>query len=225
MFRNRRDAGVRLAELLGDYTRQDAIIYGLVRGGVPVAYEIALRLEKPLEAFIVRKIGLPGEEELALGAVAEGREFSLYLNDGLMKRTGYNKDDLKPLIESKLAEIHKMQLFYRAGENMLLKPSATAILVDDGVATGATLKAAILSLRTMGQGRIVVASPAGQTSILEEIHATVEDVICAQPVQYMEAVGEFYYDFREISHDDVRSLIYKAKHSLKGTMGNRPNKR
>ncbi|MEM0135098.1 MAG: phosphoribosyltransferase family protein, partial [Thermoplasmatales archaeon] len=137
------------------------------------------------------------------------------LNSDLMKSTGYTKDDLKPLIESKLEEIRKPQLFYRDGENMLLNQNATAILVDDGVATGATLKAAILSLRTKGQRRIVVATPAGQNSILDEIRAMVENVICAQPVQYMEAVGEFYYDFREISHEEVRRRISYSKRILK----------
>lgn len=215
MFENRADAGRRLAGLLENLTTEDCIVYGMVRGGVPVAYEIAIRINKPIDVFIARKIGLPGQEELALGALAEGKEPTEYLNYDLMKATEYNRTDLEKIIEYKLGELRSLQKFYRDGQMMLTKPDATAILVDDGVATGATLKAAIGALKAIGQRHIVIAVPAGQISVLGELKPMTDRVVCLEPVTYMEAVGEFYRDFDEISHEDAKEFLLDARRHVR----------
>ena len=139
MFKDRKDAGKKLLALMKDYEKIECIVYGLPRGGVPVAYEIAVGLNKPLEVLIVKKLGLPGEEELALGAIAEGEKPSLYLNSNLMLNYGYSEKDMRPYIETKLKDISRLQQIFRKNEKMMVNTNGTAILVDDGISTGATV--------------------------------------------------------------------------------------
>lgn len=214
MFSDRTEAGMQLAGRLSQFEKENSIVYGLPRGGIPVAYEVASRLAKRLEALIVKKIGAPGQEELALGAVCEGNPPVFYFNRDLMDYLRLERDMLQPLIDTKLNEIAEIQYLYRKGEQMFLDTSATALVVDDGIATGATVRAAIKFLREIGQRRIIVAVPVAQTSVIEELERMVDQVVCVNPVRSMYAVGEFFQDFSQVSHETVKKLLLKAKEEL-----------
>lgn len=215
MFKDRVDAGRQLAERLAGFEKEKCIIYALPRGGVPVGYEVALRLKKPLEALIVKKIGAPGQEELALGAVAEGDPPKFYFNRELMAYLQIDREDISSTIERKLKEISEIQHLYRNTGALLLDREAIAIVVDDGIATGATMKAAVNLLREIKQRRIVVAVPAGQDSVLDEIRTMVDEVVCLKSVHTMYAVGEFYNDFSQVTHEIVIQMLRNVDQQLK----------
>ena len=153
---------------------------------------------------------------MALGAIAEGKKPSLYLNSNLMLNYGYSEKDMQPYIETKLKDISRLQQIYRKNGKMMVNTNGTAILVDDGVSTGATVKAAIKAFKDMDQKTIVVASPVGHIAVLREIQKMVDEVICAEPVRYMEAVGEFYLDFSEVANEEACELIDSARRNIKG---------
>lgn len=211
MFKDRVDAGRQLAEKLAKYAAQKCIIYALPRGGVPVGYEVCLALKKPLETIIVKKLGVPGQEELALGAVTEGEPPTFYYNKSLMNYMDFRDSEIAEIAREKLEEIRQIQSLYRGTEEMYTDKGAVAILVDDGIATGATMKAAINFLKKVEQKRIVVAVPVGEKHILDEIRKMVDDVICVDLVGTMYAVGEFYSDFSETKHETVVELLTRAR--------------
>ena len=211
MYKDRKDAGQKLSILLQSYRGENVIVYGLTRGGVPVALEVAKSLEAPLEAFIVKKLGAPYQEELALGAITEGEEPVIYYNREIMAQLQLHVNDLKATIRKRKEQIVELQNILRPNREILLDRNATAIIVDDGVATGATMRAAIEFFRKIGQKRIVVAVPAGQKSVLDGLRKLVDDVVCPDAVTYMEAVGEFYRDFRQVENDVVFDILQKAR--------------
>ena len=215
MFRDRTEAGKKLAILLKKFEDEKCIIYALPRGGVPVAYEVAVRLRKPLEALIVKKIGTPGQEELALGAVAEGEPPTFYFNTELMVYLRLDEGMIRPVIDSKLREISEIQRIYRGEGSILVDNTAIAIIVDDGIATGATMKAAINFLRSVRQRKIVVAVPVAQSSTVSEIRKMVDEVICVDTVRTMYAVGEFFGDFSQVTHEEVLQLLMNVREQLK----------
>lgn len=215
MFRDRQDAGRKLAARLSRYRTEKCIVYGLPRGGVPVAYEIALELKKPLEALIVRKIGLPGQEEVALGAIAEGTPPALYFNSDLMSRLGMTETSVKDTVDRRVKEISEMQYLYRESGKMKVDEEAVALVVDDGIATGATMRAAVNLLKSIGQKKIVIAVPVSQVSVLEEMVEIVDEVVCLEPVLNLYAVGEFYYDFSQVSHETVIQMLRNNEEQLR----------
>lgn len=215
MFKDRKDAGIKLADKLSRFRTEECVIYGLPRGGVPVAYEIAMRLEKPLDTLIVRKIGMPGQEEVALGAMAEGSPPVIYFNSSLMVRFGLTDASVKQTIENRQREISEMQHFYRDSREFKHNKEAIAIVVDDGIATGATMKAAIKKLKEMGQRKVIVAIPVSQISVLEEIEKLADEVICLERVSNLYAVGEFYTDFSQVSHEIVVQMLRNNEEQLK----------
>ncbi len=214
MFRDRQDAGRKLAARLSGYRAEKCIVYGLPRGGVPVAYEIALELKKPLEALIVRKIGLPGQEEVALGAITEGTPPALYFNSDLMSRLGMTETSVKDTVDRRVKEISEMQYLYRESGKMKVDEEAVALVVDDGIATGATMRAAVNLLKSIGQKKIVIAVPVSQVSVLEEMVEIVDEVVCLEPVLNLYAVGEFYYDFSQVSHETVIQMLRNSEEQL-----------
>ena len=214
MFKNRKDAGQKLSLLLEKYQGKNVIIYGLTRGGIPVAYEVARFLNVPLEALIVKKLGAPFQEELALGAVTEGEEPCVYYNKEILSHMHLRENDLKSVIQRKMAEIKELQKKIRPENKMLLTPEATAIVVDDGIATGSTMKAALKFFSRIGQSRIIVAVPVGQRSVLEELREFADEIVCAEPVMYMEAVGEFYEDFKQVESDVVLAILDEARKAI-----------
>ncbi len=215
MFKDRKDAGQKLSKLLLKYRGQEVIVYGLTRGGVPVAFEIAFTLQAPLEAFIVKKIGAPYQEELALGAITEGDDPVLYLNRDILSHLQIPDSDLMWKIDTKRNEVFKLQQFLRPHRKILINNIATAIIVDDGIATGSTIRAAAEYFRKIGQKKIVVAVPVGQVSVLEELGKIVDDVVCFEPVNYMDAVGAFYENFAQVESVEVLSILQKNEKLLK----------
>lgn len=214
MFIDRTDAGKKLASLLTEYASEDCIVYGLPRGGIPVGFQISEAIRKPLEAILVKKIGVPGQEELALGAVAESDEPAFYFNNDLMLSLHLTEQDLQSSITKRLDEIRVLRERFRGKAKIQREPNATAILVDDGIATGATVKAAVMWLRSHSQKSIVVASPVCQKSVAGEIAQMVDTVVCVQSPSVLFAVGEYYSDFTQVSDEEVEYLLKAARINL-----------
>ena len=214
MFKNRKEAGRKLAESIIRTKGERFIIYALPRGGVPVAYEIASRFSAPLDVLIVKKVGVPGDEELALGAVTEGDPPAVFWNSELVRYLRYDTKTLESLTRMVRDKITLLQNTYRHGESILKDTAATALIVDDGIATGATVKAAVNFLRGLQQKRIVVAVPVVEASVASEIEPMVDDLVCVKKVMEMYSVGEFYSDFRQVTEDEVTTLILSMRDLL-----------
>jgi erythromycin esterase-like protein/predicted phosphoribosyltransferase len=206
LFRDRREAGRLLATRLTHYAnRPDVLVLALPRGGVPVAYEVASALGAPLDVFVVRKLGVPGYEELAMGAVATGGV--RVLNDRLVNRLGIPDDMIDAVAAREQQELARRERLYRDGRPPPDVRGRTVILVDDGLATGATMHAAIQALRQQNPARIVVAVPTASSETCEEMKAEVDEVICAITPEPFEAVGLWYRDFSQTTDEEVRALL------------------
>jgi putative phosphoribosyl transferase len=205
-FPNRTEAGRLLAEKLVKYAgRDDVIVLGLPRGGVPVAYEVAQRLGAPLDVFIVRKLGVPGFEELAVGAIASGGV--RVLNDDVMRALP-NADELIESVTAKeTIEVERREQTYRDGRPPPELRDRVVILVDDGLATGATMRAAVAALRQRGVAKIVVAAPVGAPDTCRELKDEVDEIVCATAPEFFQAVGQYYEDFSQTTDEDVRELL------------------
>jgi len=208
-FPNRAEAGRQLAEKLVDYAgRDDVIVLGLPRGGVPVSYEVAQRLGVPLDVFVVRKLGVPGFEELALGAIASGGV--RVLNEDVM-RSLPNADQLIESVTAKeMVELERREQAYRDGRPAPELRDRVVILVDDGLATGATMRAAVAALRQRGVAKIVVAAPVGAPDTCRELEQEADETICAICPEFFQAVGQYYEDFSQTSDEEVRELLLRA---------------
>jgi predicted phosphoribosyltransferase len=208
-FRDRRDAGRLLAARLSDYAHEpDVLVLALPRGGVPVAYEVAQALGAPLDVFLVRKLGLPGHEELAMGAVATGGV--RVLNEELVRALDVRPEAIQVVTELELAELARRERAYRDGRPPPDVRGRTVILVDDGLATGATMQAAIEALRRLGPAHIVVAVPTASPVSCEELRSLVDDIVCAITPEPFQAVGLWYEDFTQSTDDEVRELLQRA---------------
>jgi erythromycin esterase-like protein/predicted phosphoribosyltransferase len=206
LFRDRRDAGQALAGVLERYRgRPDVVVLGLPRGGVPVAYEVATALGVPLDVFVVRKLGVPGREEVAMGAVASGGV--VVLNDDVVRGVGIAPEVIEQAVEREGREVTRRELSYRDGRPMPDVEGKTVILVDDGLATGASMSAAIQALRRLRPGRIVVAVPAAPESTCRELAGQVDEMVCATTPSPFVAVGQSYWDFAQTSDAEVRDLL------------------
>jgi predicted phosphoribosyltransferase len=211
-FRNRTDAGRRLAEKLAAYAnRADVLILALPRGGVPVGGEVARTLGAPLDVFLVRKLGVPGYEELAMGAVATGA--IRVLNDEIVRGLGISEHEIDATVARELQELARRERLYRGDRPPPDVADRTVILVDDGLATGATMRAAIHALRQQHPARIVVAVPTASPDTCEALKAEANDVICAMTPEPFFAVGHWYEDFTQTTDDEVR-LLLRAKGDL-----------
>jgi putative phosphoribosyl transferase len=209
IFFNRAEAGRRLAEKLEKYAgRKDAIVLGLPRGGVPVAYEVAQRLSLPLDVFVVRKLGVPGFEELALGAIASGGV--RVLNEDVVRALP-NADQLVESVTAReMAEVERREQTYRDGRPAPDLRGRVVILVDDGLATGATMRAAVAALRQLGAAKIVVAVPVGAAETCREFEHEVDETVCVIAPEWFQAVGQFYEDFSQTSDEEVRKLLART---------------
>jgi len=208
-FEDRYEAGRRLAEQLESYAdRQDVIVLGLPRGGVPVAYEIARHLRVPLDVFIVRKLGVPGFEELAVGAIASGGV--RVVNEDVVRMLPNANEIIEAATARERVELDRREQLYRDGRPPPEVRDRVVILVDDGLATGATMRAAVGALRERGAARIVVAVPVGAPETCREVQQVVDETICAISPEYFQAVGQFYQDFSQTSDDEVRDLLARA---------------
>ncbi|MBU3686204.1 MAG: hypothetical protein FGM25_07365 [Mycobacterium sp.] len=208
MFRDRREAGQVLAGMLQSYRgRPDVVVLGLARGGIPVAYEVAASLGVPLDAFIVRKLGAPGHEEFAVGALASGGR--VVVNDDVLRGLRVTPDQLREIADREARELIRREAAYRGGRPPLDVTGKTVILVDDGLATGSSMLAAVQALRDCEPAEIVIAVPAAPESTCREFAGIVEDVVCASMPTPFLAVGESFWDFRQTTDEEVREFLAK----------------
>lgn len=205
-FADRRQAGRLLAEALAHLRgTPDLLVLALPRGGVPVAAEVATALGAPLDVVVVRKLGAPGHDELALGAIASGG--AKVLNDDLVGYLRLDEATLERIVSREARELHRREALYRDQRPALAVAGRTVVLVDDGVATGATMLAAISALRGLGATRLVVAVPVAAPAALARLHQAADEVVCLLAPSDLASVGQWYDDFSQTSDDEVRSLL------------------
>src|SRR5205823_922670 len=205
-FANRREAGVELASRLRHYaSRDDVVVLALPRGGVPVAFEVAEALDAPLDTFLVRKLGLPGRPELAMGAIASGGV--RVLNADVVRWYGVPDRAIDAVARTEQAELERRDQEYRRGRPLVDLRGKSVILVDDGLATGSTMKAAVQAVRRHAPARVIVAVPVGSPSGCEALTAITDETVCARTPEPFSAVGEWYDDFSQTTDEDVRELL------------------
>lgn len=212
-FRDRREAGRVLARTLAAYTnRPDVIVLGLPRGGVPVAYEVARALHAPLDVFLVRKLGLPGREELAMGAIASGGV--RVLNREVVEALGIPEEVIDEVAATEEEELHRRERLYRGDRPPLNVAGKTVILVDDGLATGSTMRAAVEALRQQFPARVIVAVPVGAPETCAKLQHEADWVVCPYSPDTFYAVGLWYEDFDQTTDEEVRELLEAAAHEV-----------
>jgi putative phosphoribosyl transferase len=209
IFRDRQDAGRRLARLLRKYAgHTDVIVLALPRGGVPVAFEVARDLKAPLDIFLVRKLGVPGHEELAMGAIASGG--TRVLNEDVVRYLQIPDDVIDAVAADEERELERREYAYRNGRPAPRVEGQIVILIDDGLATGSTMRAGAAALRKQNPKRIVVAVPVAPAETCEEFRAEVDEVVCAATPEPFRGVGLWYEDFPQMSDAEVRALLERA---------------
>jgi putative phosphoribosyl transferase len=208
-FRDRRDAGRRLAARLVAYAgRRDVVVLALPRGGVPVAYEVAHALGAPLDVFLVRKLGMPGHEEFAIGAIASGGV--LVLNEETLRDYGISRDQVEAVVEAEKRELERRERSYRGDRAFPSITGRRVILIDDGLATGSTMRAAVAALRQERPDRVMVAVPTAPPDTCSDMRAIVDEMICLITPEPFYAVGLWYEDFSQTSDEEVRDLLEQA---------------
>ncbi len=209
LFRNRMHAGQVLAEMLREYgNREDVVVLALPRGGVPVAFEIASALHVPLDVFLVRKLGVPGQEELAMGAIATGG--IRVLNKEVVNHLGIPDHVIDSATKAEQRELDRREQVYRGNRPPPQVRGWTVIFVDDGLATGSTMRAAVTALRQQQPAHIVVAVPVAAASTCQEFQEEVDQIICATTPEPFYGVGQWYEDFSQTTDEEVRDLLDRA---------------
>jgi putative phosphoribosyl transferase len=213
MFRDRTEAGQLLARKLTSYAdSKDTIALALPRGGVPVAFEIAQQLHLPLDILLVRKLGVPGQSELAMGAIAAG---GIQVLDQIMiRQLGITQDELASAIREEEEELRRREQIYSKCRPSIAISSQNAIVVDDGIATGSTMLAAIQVLRSQQMAKIVVAVPVAPPHARREIEAVAHEFVCLRVSEYFPAVGSFYRDFSQVDDEEVCRLLAQSAQSV-----------
>jgi predicted phosphoribosyltransferase len=213
LFKDRRDAGRKLAEELSTYAgRSDVIVLALPRGGVPVGYEVALALGAPLDIFIVRKLGLPGHEELAIGAIASGGV--RVLNDDIIQALNIPPRVIDTVAQRELGELERRERAYRGDRPAPEVHDRVVILIDDGLATGASMRAAVAGLRALHPAQIVVAVPTAAPETCAALEPEVDRIVCAMTPEPFYGVGRWYEDFSQTTDDEVRMFLEEANRQL-----------
>jgi putative phosphoribosyl transferase len=208
-FHDRTEAGRLLARELERYSgRDDVVVLALPRGGVPVGYEVAKALGAPFDVFVVRKLGVPGHRELAMGAIASGG--LIVVDQELVRRLGIPEELIPRAIADELRELERREAAYRGDREPPQLEGKTVILVDDGLATGATMRAAALAVRERNSARVIVAVPVAPAETRERLRDDVDDVVCALTPEPFYAVGFWYDDFSQTSDDEVRELLART---------------
>jgi len=210
MFRDRREAGAVLATRLPDFAHNpDVVVLALPRGGVPVAEQVARALDAPLDIFLVRKIGLPQHEEFAIGALASGGLG--ILDRSAARRYGVSEEAIADAVKREWRELDRRETVYRGGEPPLDVRGKTVILVDDGLATGSSMRAAILALRRLEPARIVVAVPVAPAATCRDLESVADRVVCTETPEPFQAVGVWYDDFEQTTDREVRDSLAAAR--------------
>jgi putative phosphoribosyl transferase len=213
IFNDRTEAGQELARHLTKYAnRPDVIVLGVPRGGVPVAFEVAKALRVPLDVFVLRKLGVPGHEELAFGAIGSGGV--RVLDSDIVRRLGLSDFVIERVTTAEKQELRRRERAYRGGRPPLDVSGLIVILVDDGIATGSSIRAAIRALRQMKPARIVIATPVAPASTCDRLRFEVDELICAEMPEPFYGVGQFYADFSEVSDEEVNDLLSQASRKL-----------
>ena len=208
MFTSRADAGRKLARLLQHLRGHDVVVLGLPRGGVPVAFEVARALEAPLDVIVVRKLGVPYQPELAMGAIGEGD--IRIINRNVMAMAGVDQQELDMVERRERVELERRARLFRGGRQRIPLKGRTALIVDDGIATGSTVRAAGQVARAQGAARVVVATPVAPPEIFERLQGDVDELIVALRPDSFYAIGEFYLDFSQTSDSEVTDLLLRA---------------
>jgi putative phosphoribosyl transferase len=213
LFENRSDAGKCLAGALAKYARRaDTIVLGLPRGGVPVAFEIACELHLPLDVFIVRKLGTPWQKELAMGAIASGGV--TVLNEDVIEGLQIPAATVASVAREEQLELKRRELAFRGSPEAIDLRDKVVILVDDGLATGASMRAAVSAVRALHPQKVVAAVPVAARSTCMQLAQEVDEAVCLETPEPFEGVGQWYADFHQTSDDEVRFLLAKAKQSM-----------
>jgi predicted phosphoribosyltransferase len=206
-FRDRADAGRKLAAAVAEREYKAPIVLALPRGGVPVAAEVATALGAPLDLILVRKVGVPFQPELAMGAVVDGTATIVVRNEDVIRISGVADSEFKSVCDSELAEIERRRRHYLGNRQRVEVGGRTAIVVDDGVATGATTRAALRATRLRGPKLLILAVPVAPTSTLAELAQEADEIICLEDHEFFGAIGLYYDDFRQVSDEEVIKLL------------------
>lgn len=213
VYKDRQDAGRRLAHFLTHYEgRDDVVVLGLPRGGVPVAYEVAQALHAPLDVLIVRKLGVPGYEELAMGAIASGG--AQVIHHAIVRQLNIPQEDIERVLNAEKRELERRELAFRGDMGPLNLRNKIVILVDDGLATGATMQAAVEAVYTYEPSKVIVAVPIAAPETCDTMRHLVDEVICAVTPQSFRAVGLWYDNFEQTTDDEVKTLLRQAREHL-----------
>jgi predicted phosphoribosyltransferase len=207
MFQDRLDAGRRLAEALSGYKGRSAVVLALPRGGVPVAAEVAAALDAPLDLILVRKIGVPAQPELAMGAVVDGAEPIVVRNEEVIEFSGTAADEFDAVCARELAEIERRRQLYIGERARAEIAGQVVIVVDDGIATGATTRAALQAIRNRKPKELVLAVPVAPPDTIRQLRQEVDDLICLETPELFGAIGYFYRDFRQVSDEEVGVIL------------------
>ncbi|HVA96020.1 MAG TPA: phosphoribosyltransferase [Candidatus Acidoferrales bacterium] len=209
MFKDRIEAGKKLAEKLVKHAKNSTIVVALPRGGVTVGYQVAQLLQTPLEVVIVRKLGSPRNPELGIGAVAE--DGVLFWDTDMIDMLQIPNNILRSIKEQEVTELERRRQLYRNGDSLPLLTNKTVILVDDGLATGVTARAALLSIKKHHPKKIILAVPVCSKETGNELRSWVDSIICLESLERLEAIGQYYQDFRQVTDEEVMTLLKKAK--------------
>jgi len=210
MFADRSDAGRKLGRLLARFRDTKPVVLALPRGGVEVAVEIAAALDAALDVILVRKIGVPGQPELAMGAVVDGGSPTIVRNEDILRVAGIGETSFDAVCRRELDEIERRRRVYVGGRRPTDVAGRVVIVVDDGIATGATVRAALQATRRRGPAKLVLAVPVAATDALERLRADTDDVVCLEANDRLGSVGAYYADFRQLTDADVIALLARA---------------
>ncbi len=218
IFRDRVQAGQKLAEQLRVYAnRKDVIVLGIPRGGVPVAFEIAKALNAPLDIFLSRKLGVPGQEELAFGAIATGN--TRVLDQEIIEAVDISEEQVEQITARVKKELERRENLYRGTRPQLKVEGLTVLLVDDGITTGSSMRAAIKALRQMKPARLVVAVPVAPLSTCNRLKHEVDELVCIYAPQHFYAIGQFYENFLQLEDEQVTELLHQAREPVRQNVG------
>lgn len=207
VYRNREEAGRRLADALSAFKGGDVVVLGIPRGGLPVAREVADALGAPLDIIVVRKLGAPGQPELGIGAVVDGDHPRVIFNQGVIEQLGVSEEYLQGEIDKQLKEIKRRETEYRGGRPPVALAGKTVIVIDDGIATGSSVRAALRGVRRAKPKRIVLAVPVAPPETCEALRGDADELICLETPEDFFAVGQFYRDFHQVSDEEVKTIL------------------